>query len=125
MSEHLDRARRYHEGIRRILLHDWDPIGVSDIAEAQDEYDGYVSKIYGMLVHHEPRHNLVEHLWSIATDNMGLSGPHGPPRGSGTATRRQLAPLRHRPGSCPGTAPAVRPLPCPFRTWRTPPRAAR
>ena len=74
MSEHLDRARRYHEGIRRILLHDWDPIGVSDIAEAQDEYDGYVSKIYGMLVHHEPRHNLVEHLWSIETDNMGLSG---------------------------------------------------
>ena len=49
MSDHVDRARRYHDGIRRILLNDWDPIGVADIAEAQDEYDSYVGKIYGML----------------------------------------------------------------------------
>ena len=74
MSEHLDRARRYHEGIRRILLHNWDPIGVSDVAQAQDEYDSYVSKIYGMLIRHEPRHKLVDHLWWIETDNMGLAG---------------------------------------------------
>jgi len=74
MSEHLDRARRYHESIRRILLHDWDPIGVADVAEAQDEYDSYVGKIYGMLIRHEPRHKLVDHLWWIETDNMGLAG---------------------------------------------------
>ena len=74
MSERLDRARRYHEGIRRILLHNWDPIGVSDVAQAQDEYDSYVSKIYGMLIRHEPRHKLVDHLWWIETDNMGLAG---------------------------------------------------
>ncbi len=74
MSEHLIRAECYHEGIRRILLHEWDPIGVTDVAEAQDEYDGYVSKIYGMLIRHEPRHKLVDHLWWIETDNMGLAG---------------------------------------------------
>ena len=61
VSEHLDRARRYHAGIHRILLRDWDPIGVADIVEAQDEYDSYVGKIYGMLIRHEPRHKLVEH----------------------------------------------------------------
>jgi hypothetical protein len=37
VSERLDRARRYHTGIRQILLRDWDPIGVADVAEAQDE----------------------------------------------------------------------------------------
>jgi hypothetical protein len=74
MSEHLDRARRYHDGIRRILLREWDPIGVADIAEAQDEYDSYVGKIHGMLIRHEPRHKLVDHLRLIETDNMGLAG---------------------------------------------------
>jgi hypothetical protein len=74
VSEHLDRARRYHAGIRRILLHDWDPIGVTDTAEAQDEYDSYIGKIYGMLIRHEPRHKLVEHLWLIETEYMGLFG---------------------------------------------------
>jgi len=76
MSEHVDRARRYHEGIRRILLQDWDPIGVADVAEAQDEYDSYIGKIYGMLIRHEPRHKLVDHLWWIETDSMGLAGNH-------------------------------------------------
>jgi hypothetical protein len=74
MSEHLDRARRYHDGIRRILLREWDPIGVADIAEAQDEYDSYVGKIHSMLIRHEPRHKLVDHLWWIEADNMGLAG---------------------------------------------------
>ena len=50
MSERVDRARRYHDAIRRILLHDWDPIGVAEVVEAQDEYDGYIGKIHGMLI---------------------------------------------------------------------------
>jgi hypothetical protein len=74
VSEHLDRARRYHAGIRQILLHDWDPIGVADVPEAQDEYDSYISKIYGVLIRHEPRHKVVEHLWAIETEYMGLFG---------------------------------------------------
>jgi hypothetical protein len=74
VSKHLDRARRYHAGIQQILLRDWDPIGVSDVPEAQDEYDSYISKIYGMLIRHEPRHRLVEHLWLIETEYMGLFG---------------------------------------------------
>src|SRR5262245_21485576 len=74
MSEHLDRARRYHAGIRQILLQDWAPVGVGDIAEAQDVYDSYVSKIHGMLIRHEPKHKLVDHLWWIETDYMRLAG---------------------------------------------------
>ena len=74
MSEHLDRARRYHAGIRRILLHDWDPIGVEGMPGGQDEYDSYIGKIYGMLIRYELRHKLAEHLWLIETERMGLFG---------------------------------------------------
>jgi hypothetical protein len=74
MSEHLNRSRRYHDGIRRILLREWDPIGVADVQEAQDEYDSYVGRIHGILIRHEPRRKLVDHLWWIETDNMGLAG---------------------------------------------------
>jgi hypothetical protein len=74
MSERLDRARRYHEAIRNVLLREWDPIGVADEPNAQDEYDGYVHEIHGMLVRHEPRPTLVDHLWWVENRHMGLFG---------------------------------------------------
>jgi hypothetical protein len=82
MSDFLERAQSYHARIRDILLHnwdpigvsDWDPIGVSDIPEAQDEYDGYVHEIHGMLIRHEPVERLIDHLWWIETSHMSLLG---------------------------------------------------
>jgi len=74
MSEHLDRARRYHGAIRGVLLHEWDPIGVVDEPDAQDEYDHYIHEIHGMLIRHEPRHRLVAHLWWVETEYMSLFG---------------------------------------------------
>src|SRR5262249_3371917 len=57
---HLARARSAHAAIRDVLLHQWDPIGVGDIPEAQDEYDLYVSQIYGLLVRREPLYKLID-----------------------------------------------------------------
>ncbi len=74
MSERLDRAKRYHGAIHQILLREWDPIGVAHEPAAQDEYDGYIHEIHGMLIRHEPRHRLVDHLWWIETQHMGLYG---------------------------------------------------
>lgn len=74
MSEHHDRARRYHRAIREALLHEWDPIGVGDIPEAQDEYDGYVASIYGLLIHRSPEQKIFDHLWWLETEHMGLTG---------------------------------------------------
>lgn len=74
MSERLDRARRYHEAIHAILLREWDPIGIADEPNAQDEYDSYIHEVHGMLIRHEPRHRLVDHLWWIETEHMGLFG---------------------------------------------------
>jgi hypothetical protein len=74
VSEHLDCARRYHEAIHQILLHDWDPIGVRDIPQAQDEYDAYIGEVYGLLIRREPRYKLLDFLWWVETAHMGLRG---------------------------------------------------
>lgn len=74
MGERLDSARRYHHAIREVLLREWDPIGVVDEPEAQDEHDVYFHEIHGMLIRHEPRHKLIDHLWWIETEHMGLFG---------------------------------------------------
>lgn len=42
MSKHLDQAKQLQDAIAEILLREWDPIGVVDTPEAQDEYDSYV-----------------------------------------------------------------------------------
>jgi hypothetical protein len=74
MGSHLDRAQRYHEAIRAVLLREWDPIGVSQFAEAQDEYDGYIHDIYAMLIRHEAKTKVFDHLWWIETEHIGLYG---------------------------------------------------
>jgi hypothetical protein len=45
-SDDQRRAKAIQESIREILLRDWDPIGVNDVPEAQDEYDSYVGGVY-------------------------------------------------------------------------------
>ena len=55
MSERLQQAKQYHQAIRDILLHEWDPIGIASVPAATDEYDGYIHQIHGMLIRHEPR----------------------------------------------------------------------
>lgn len=74
MSEHLDRARRYHDAIAQVLLREWDPISVADSPQAQDEYDSYVRELYVLLIRHEPKHKLFDYLWWAETKHMGLRG---------------------------------------------------
>lgn len=74
MTEHLNRARRWHAAIRKALMDKWDPIGVRGVPEAQDEYDHYVPTIYRLLVTRRSRQELLDYLWWLETEHMGLSG---------------------------------------------------
>ena len=56
-----------------MLLDKWDPIGVRDVPEAQDEYDGYVGGVYRLLTTGVSVPELAEHLVRIERDSMGLS----------------------------------------------------
>lgn len=72
--------------IRKILLTDWDPIGVSDIPEAADEYDTYADTVFSMIVNQNASvDDVAQYLFKVATERMGLSYPHW----KNVATRQQ------------------------------------
>ena len=74
MNARDKRAREIQKAIRQVLLHDWDPIGVSDVAQAQDEYDSYVGGIYRLLASGAAPLGLAEHLAGIENGLMGIKG---------------------------------------------------
>ncbi|WP_089724732.1 hypothetical protein [Candidatus Thiosymbion oneisti] len=74
MSAYLESAKSLHKAIHKTLIEEWDPIGVGDILEAQDEYDSYIPEIYRMLISRQPKHKIFEYLWWLESEHMGLSG---------------------------------------------------
>ena len=58
--------------IRSLLLRDWDPIGVRDFPQAQDEYDAYVGHVHYMLRTGATDDEIVAYLQDIETRHMGL-----------------------------------------------------
>jgi hypothetical protein len=68
------QSRENRAKVRELLMHEWDPIGVKDVPEAQDEYDFYVGEIYVMLMDGKANATAInERLWDIATNHMGLT----------------------------------------------------
>jgi len=74
MSDFQARATRYHQAIREVLMHHWDPVGVADIPEARDEYDAYVPGVYKRLISRSGEEEIFDYLWEIETGHMGLCG---------------------------------------------------
>lgn len=60
--------------VKTVLLKEWDPLGVKDIPEAQDEYDAYVLGICRMLRAGQPNSEIFSHLRWIETERIGLDG---------------------------------------------------
>ena len=51
---------------------EWDPIGVKDMPEAQDEYDAYVGKVYVMLMEESAtREQIAAYLSDTEVERMG------------------------------------------------------
>ncbi len=59
--------------MRRVLLEEWDPIGVRDEPAAQDEYDAYLGGLYGLLSRDASDSQIAQHLNKIETVNIGGS----------------------------------------------------
>jgi hypothetical protein len=65
----MDRRADFHArfpAIRRVLLDEWDPIGVRDDPDEQDAYDGYALAIYGLLARGATDEQLTEYLSDAA-----------------------------------------------------------
>ena len=85
------RSRIIRSRIRNVLLNVWDPIGVKDEPNAQDEYDGYVGEIYGLLIQKATDQEITDRLLSIVQETMGLDGAKAEDM---TATVRALREIR-------------------------------
>ena len=53
-------------------MRNWDPISVSDVPEAFDEYDVYISPLYRILVGTRSSDDLVECLRRIEREEIGI-----------------------------------------------------
>lgn len=62
-----------HETVKSILLNEWDPIGINEFEEANDEYDAYVAPICHMIAEGKSVSEFHRFLCS-AIDAMGLDG---------------------------------------------------
>ena len=71
-----ERAREIQASIARLLMEEWDPIGVRDAPEATGEYDAYVGGVYRLLASGASTESIAEHLAAIERDHMGLEGAH-------------------------------------------------
>ena len=74
MSEFLRKVQQRQSSIRDMLMNEWDPIGVAQFAEAQNEYDGYVAEVDVLVAGKASQADIFAHLWKMETDIMGLTG---------------------------------------------------
>jgi len=68
------QSRENRAKVREVLMREWDPVGVRNAPEAQDEYDTYVGRAYVMLMDERASAEAIaDYLYRIATEYMGLS----------------------------------------------------
>lgn len=68
------QSRENRAKVRQVLMDSWDPIGVREVPEAQDEYDAYVGRVYVMLMDEKASaEEIADWLYAVATGHMGLS----------------------------------------------------
>ena len=66
-----EESRETRQAIRRVLLEVWDPIGIGDEPNAQDEYDGYVGPIFELLVTDKDDSEIERYLHNVVS-GMGM-----------------------------------------------------
>jgi hypothetical protein len=54
------------------LLRHWDPIGIADVPEQQDEYEAYVGGVYRLLASGTSAREIAEHLVDIERQQLGF-----------------------------------------------------
>lgn len=55
-----------------VLHYIWDPIGISGIPPARDEYYSYLPKVFSMLTSSTDGKDISDYLISVERDRMGL-----------------------------------------------------
>jgi hypothetical protein len=69
---YIENALRFRTELRKVLFELWDPIGVREVPQAQDEYDDYLGEISQLLMQEASEQEMVEYLYLVETQTMGL-----------------------------------------------------
>ncbi len=67
------QAVELHRRCDEVLHYMWDPIGVSGIPAARDEYDSYVPQVFSLVWNGSDEAALVRYLLSVESEQMGLA----------------------------------------------------
>ena len=62
-----------YRAMDEVIHYIWDPIGISDLPSARDEYKSYLPKVFKMLIDESSNEEIVEYLLEIETERMGLN----------------------------------------------------
>lgn len=62
-----------YRAVDEVLHYVWDPIGVSGVVQARDEYHGYLPQVFGLLRGGADESTIAAYLSSVTTERMGLS----------------------------------------------------
>jgi hypothetical protein len=71
-NEAKRKKKKLWEEISRVLREEWDPIGINQPEEANDEYNGYIPSVYKLLLQNESAKIIVHRLNEHVRVNMGL-----------------------------------------------------
>jgi len=74
-----EKSREIRVQIRRILMEEWDPIGVSETPEAADEYDLYIGGVYDLLARGASKADIFAYLRAVEVDRMEMIDASGQP----------------------------------------------
>lgn len=65
--------KELYQRVDEVLHYLWDPIGVSGVPEARDEYDSYLPHVFSLLARRADAQEIANFLDDTATQAMGLS----------------------------------------------------
>lgn len=65
--------RELYNRVDEVLHYIWDPIGVSGVPAARDEYHGYLPQVFSMVKQGKSVEEIAKHLENIETQTMGLT----------------------------------------------------
>lgn len=75
MGEVSTHDKEFLARIDEVLHYHWDPIGVSSVPEARDEYSSYAGVVFSMLKRGATVKEVAKYLRDIRVINMGLGQP--------------------------------------------------
>jgi hypothetical protein len=70
MNKQWDRS--FFKVIQHILMSEWDPIGIKDFLNTEDEYDPYAMRVYSQLAAGADADQIAKYLTETEYGTMGL-----------------------------------------------------